>query len=584
MLEPRSLMDVLQQQQHVDRNGPNIDIELSEESEMECSAALIFEDNINPAEIFGDISNSNYNSNETKPSNSNIDAVIMTKLKSLEALNSTITIELENCKVDQSNKATQIQRLLREDKEKENEIIKLRLELKEQLQSQSIISSSQSSRKDSLQEELIKITTEFHELQNLNHELEKKNQIFSIESQKLKSDINLLVEEAKGCKMELSKVTIELNQSRAETDILKSEKEELCKQKTITDHAKSQLEIRLREHEMDKIKLEEQLKGLFHDFNNKCSILNRANDEIVTIDRRMTHLDAENSNLKYKLNSIEMIERDFSNAKRHIASLEAELNDNIMEINRLRSSASGNNLDLGHIAFTSRPSYSRVASYSSYSDPAPEQYLQDSTIPSPPTAFLQQPQIRSDQVKASIEHATARLDQVKISSNQQTKSPNFSIDTSAVKNNLTTGSNVNTDENNEVIHTNQRTSSRQSIGSLLQNKIYKPNYEEVKPLNSMEATVNSASINNNQSISSNGTPFATEQSAAEISKVYAEIDKKLTYLMTERTALHEECEKLHQRGGKTLRERTRLTEVELRLGELNKEISLTRKSLTSKPS
>ena len=572
MLEPRSLMDVLQQQQH-DRSGPNIDIELSEESEMECSAALIFEDNINPADIFDDISNSNYNNNETKPSNSSIDAVIMTKLKSLEALNSTITIELENCKVDQSNKATQIQRLLREDKEKENEISKLRLELKEQLQSQSIISSSQSSRKDSLQEELIKITTEFHELQNLNHELEKKNQIFSIESQKLKSDINLLVEEAKGCKMELNKVTIELNQSKAETDILKSEKEELSKQKAITDHAKSQLEIRLREYEMDKIKLEEELKGLFHDFNNKCSILNRANDEIMNIDRRMTQLDAENSNLKYKLNSIEMIERDLSNAKRHIASLEAELNDSIIEINRLRASVSGN-LDLGHIAFTSRPSYSKVASYSSFSDPATEQYLQDS----------QQPQIRSDQVKASIEHATARLDQVKISLNQKTKSPNFSIDTSAVKNNLTTGSNVNTDENNEVIHTNRRTSSRQSIGSLLQNKIYKPNYEEVKPLNSMEATVNSASINNNQSISSNGTPFATEQSAAEISKVYAEIDKKLTYLMTERTALHDECEKLHQRGGKTLRERTRLTEVELRLGELNKEISSTRKSLTSKPS
>ena len=53
--------------------------------------------------------------------------------------------------------------------------------------------------------------------------------------------------------------------------------------------------------------------------------------------------------------------------------------------------------------------------------------------------------------------------------------------------------------------------------------------------------------------------------------------------MTERTSLLE-CERLHQRGGKTLKERTRLTEVELRLSELNKEISSTRRSLTSKPS
>ena len=52
--------------------------------------------------------------------------------------------------------------------------------------------------------------------------------------------------------------------------------------------------------------------------------------------------------------------------------------------------------------------------------------------------------------------------------------------------------------------------------------------------------------------------------------------------MTERTSLLE-CERLHQRGGKTLKERTRLTEVELRLSELNKEISITRRSLTSKP-
>ena len=151
MLEPRSLKDVLLQQQHADHSGPNVDIEFSEESEMECSAALIFEDNINPADIFSDITNKNYNNNETNPSNLNIDAV-MTKLKSLEALNSTMTIELENCKIDQSNKATQIQRLLQEDKEKENEISRLRLELKETLQSQSIINSSQSSRKDLLQE------------------------------------------------------------------------------------------------------------------------------------------------------------------------------------------------------------------------------------------------------------------------------------------------------------------------------------------------------------------------------------------------------------------------------------------------
>ena len=54
MLEPRSLKDVLLQQQHTEYNGP-IEIDLSDEIEMECSAALIFEDHISPADIFSDI-------------------------------------------------------------------------------------------------------------------------------------------------------------------------------------------------------------------------------------------------------------------------------------------------------------------------------------------------------------------------------------------------------------------------------------------------------------------------------------------------------------------------------------------------
>jgi hypothetical protein len=40
---------------------------------------------------------------------------------------------------------------------------------------------------------------------------------------------------------------------------------------------------------------------------------------------------------------------------------------------------------------------------------------------------------------------------------------------------------------------------------------------------------------------------------------------------------------LHQRGGKTLKERTRLTQVEMRLMEVEKEIAQLRRQLTLKP-
>lgn len=39
---------------------------------------------------------------------------------------------------------------------------------------------------------------------------------------------------------------------------------------------------------------------------------------------------------------------------------------------------------------------------------------------------------------------------------------------------------------------------------------------------------------------------------------------------------------MHQRGGKTLKERTRLTQVELRLSELDREICNLRRQLTAK--
>lgn len=42
--------------------------------------------------------------------------------------------------------------------------------------------------------------------------------------------------------------------------------------------------------------------------------------------------------------------------------------------------------------------------------------------------------------------------------------------------------------------------------------------------------------------------------------------------------------RLHQRGGKTLKDRTRFVQVEARMDELSKDIARTRKELTQKPS
>lgn len=61
------------------------------------------------------------------------------------------------------------------------------------------------------------------------------------------------------------------------------------------------------------------------------------------------------------------------------------------------------------------------------------------------------------------------------------------------------------------------------------------------------------------------------------------MDKNLTLLMLEKSSLHSEYERLQQRGGKTIKERSRITQIELRMNIINKEIANIRKVLSSKP-
>ena len=78
-------------------------------------------------------------------------------------------------------------------------------------------------------------------------------------------------------------------------------------------------------------------------------------------------------------------------------------------------------------------------------------------------------------------------------------------------------------------------------------------------------------------------PFGTFQSAASSMVSFEETERKLTALMTEKSVLNEESSRLLQRGGKVLRERTRLQYVDARLDELGKEIAVERKKLCGKP-
>jgi hypothetical protein len=78
-------------------------------------------------------------------------------------------------------------------------------------------------------------------------------------------------------------------------------------------------------------------------------------------------------------------------------------------------------------------------------------------------------------------------------------------------------------------------------------------------------------------------PFGTDQSKAIDMSSFDDADNRLTALMTEKSVLYEESARLQQKGGKVLKERTRLQQVDARLIEVGKEIAYERKILTGKP-
>ena len=79
------------------------------------------------------------------------------------------------------------------------------------------------------------------------------------------------------------------------------------------------------------------------------------------------------------------------------------------------------------------------------------------------------------------------------------------------------------------------------------------------------------------------SPWATQETSQELHARIDLIDTHLTSLISEKTSLFAESNKLHQRGGKTLKDRSRLNTIEIRLKELDKDIASDRRQLASRP-
>jgi hypothetical protein len=86
-----------------------------------------------------------------------------------------------------------------------------------------------------------------------------------------------------------------------------------------------------------------------------------------------------------------------------------------------------------------------------------------------------------------------------------------------------------------------------------------------------------------QRLGSSNAPFGTDENKVILTAEYDVLESRLTDLTRERGSLQVEGERLHQRGCKTLKERTRMTQIEARMGDIGKQIAELRRSLAGKP-
>jgi hypothetical protein len=132
-------------------------------------------------------------------------------------------------------------------------------------------------------------------------------------------------------KTDLNKVRVDMARLKSEHEGVVSDnmllRDEVARLKRDVEFRNSCLDLRLKDSELEKRKLEEQVKILHAEVIDRVQQSSRSSEELITFDRRVSQLDAENASLRRRLHDLDSVERDFSQARRLNSSLESELRD-----------------------------------------------------------------------------------------------------------------------------------------------------------------------------------------------------------------------------------------------------------------
>lgn len=335
-----------------------IDI-FSDELELHCISMCLYEDSPDLNTIFGnqviqDHSSSKHRANDWE-------SRVEVQVKQLEQDNIELIEEIETIR-----------------KQKDEEVARLKDELEREVDrlSREVLEANEKARKaeqgrnlllsrvgnaDSLQVELETLQTELREVSMEKETLGKRFESVSSDSASLKADLQSSKTETNRLKMELSK--LKNDYEIAQTDIYALQQEMSANRREVESS-----EHRLRDVESEKRRLDEQIKSLHNELSDKIQSNNRNGDEIISLERRLAHVETENAAFRRKLVEAEAMERELAQMRRRCSSLDAELQALSAENAGLRASLSSAQAYAKSIPPPPMPSY-RVPSYpDSYGD------------------------------------------------------------------------------------------------------------------------------------------------------------------------------------------------------------------------
>jgi hypothetical protein len=392
-------------------------------------------------------------------------------------------------------------------------------------------------------EHLHELKSDYEALLAEKHGLEAKVDKARDDTVGVRNDLSNAKAELSKVKAELQRVRLELEESRADSSGLRVESSRLVKE---LGDARLATDQQMREWGGEKKWLEEQLQALRQDLNDRVQVIGRMNNEMMGLRQD------SNAMQQRAASSSEQLGRELQQAQQLISSLERELRDaregmsrrgaqNPNEHQSRSASSSHSSIDAHSSAWSSIQDGYNAAAESSYhyrnmNSSAEASHKRSSSA----TSLASVVTTRGTGPSTGRSESSTSYDTLR-PADYAFRSPAYAHSNSAT----TTASDPRTSSISVAYHADQPfgIDKSTSLSSLIDSRRVSSGSASRHPVSSSYSDAATAQYGMNTAVRS---PFATEATSALINQRFDNLDRVLTTLMTEKTALQDEAERYVQ--------------------------------------